>query len=229
MGARNEEGTELSYRSASLCSLAACRYDNPVPPRFQATIDLWWLGAGISEQSMGARNRVGIGLSYRLARGGNLSPAIWGLGSRNQVGIGLSYRPASLCSLVTQFQAWFLESIPRPIAGLKFPTLAESIHWNRFLSSLKVYKYRLCCCTNASTSVSIWQRVDAWLKKQKKQATYQWWHFLTILQFYLVFILWVGAWWEGRDEAIMVMQQMGRTNLLNINWNYTYSLMDVLM
>jgi hypothetical protein len=33
----------------------------------------------------------------------------------------------------------------------------------------------------------------------------------------------------GGDEAIMVMQQMGRTNLLNINWNYTYSLMDVLM
>ncbi len=41
-------------------------------------------------------------------------------GARNQVGVGLSYRPASLCSLATQFQ--FLESIPRSIAGLKFPT-----------------------------------------------------------------------------------------------------------
>ncbi len=50
----------------------------------------------------------------------NLRPAI---GARNQVGIGLSYRPASLCSLATQFQTQFLESIPCPIAGLKFPTL----------------------------------------------------------------------------------------------------------
>jgi hypothetical protein len=115
---------------AYVACMAACRYDNPVPPRFQATIDLWGLDAGISEQSMGARNRVGIGLSYRLARGGNLSPAIWGLGSRNQVGIGLSYRPASLCSLATQFQTRFLESIPRHIEGLKFPTLAESIPCN---------------------------------------------------------------------------------------------------
>jgi hypothetical protein len=44
---------------------------------------------------------------------------VWGLG-RNQVGIGLSYRPARLCSLATQFQTWFLESIPRLVAGLKF-------------------------------------------------------------------------------------------------------------
>jgi hypothetical protein len=51
---------------------------------------------------------------------GNLSSA---MGARNQVGIGLSYRPASLFSLATQFQTWFLESIPRPIAGLKFSTL----------------------------------------------------------------------------------------------------------
>jgi hypothetical protein len=51
---------------------------------------------------------------------GNLSPA---LGARNQVGIGLSYRPASLCSLVSQFQTRFVESIPRPIAGLKITTL----------------------------------------------------------------------------------------------------------
>jgi hypothetical protein len=53
---------------------------------------------------------------------GNLSPP---MGSRNQVGIGLSYRPAtaSLCSLATQFQTRFLESIPPPKAGLKFSTL----------------------------------------------------------------------------------------------------------
>jgi hypothetical protein len=47
------------------------------------------------------------------------------MGSRNQVGIGLLYRPASLCSLATQFQTRFLESIPRPIAGLKFLTLVS--------------------------------------------------------------------------------------------------------
>jgi hypothetical protein len=32
------------------------------------------------------------------------------MGARNQVGIGLSYRPASLYSLATQFQTRFLES-----------------------------------------------------------------------------------------------------------------------
>ncbi len=47
------------------------------------------------------------------------------MGAWNQVGVGLSYRPASLCSLVTQFQARFLESIPLLIAGLKFPTQAS--------------------------------------------------------------------------------------------------------
>ncbi len=52
----------------------------------------------------------------RLTRVTSLSLA------RNQVGIGLSYRPASLCSLATQFQTWFLESIPRLIVGLTFPT-----------------------------------------------------------------------------------------------------------
>ena len=50
------------------------------------------------------------------------------MGAENQVGIGLSYRPASLCSLATQFQTRFLESIPRPIAGLKFST-QESWGW----------------------------------------------------------------------------------------------------
>jgi hypothetical protein len=42
---------------------------------------------------------------------GNLSPD---MGARNTVGIGLSYRPASLCSLATQFQTRFQKSIPRP-------------------------------------------------------------------------------------------------------------------
>jgi hypothetical protein len=55
-----------------------------------------------------------------LSSTGNLSPT---MGTKNQVGIGLSYWPASLCSLATQFQTRFLESIPRSIAGLKFLTL----------------------------------------------------------------------------------------------------------
>jgi hypothetical protein len=49
------------------------------------------------------------------------------MGAWNLVDIGLSYRPASLCSLANQFQTLFLESIPRPIARLKFPTLG-SLH-----------------------------------------------------------------------------------------------------
>jgi hypothetical protein len=51
------------------------------------------------------------------------------MGARNQVGIGLSYRHASLCSLATQFLTRFLESIPRPIAGLKILTLSIRC-WN---------------------------------------------------------------------------------------------------
>jgi hypothetical protein len=50
---------------------------------------------------------------------------------RNQVGMGLSYRPASLCSLATQFQTRFLESIPHPIEGLKI-SAQKSISKNRF-------------------------------------------------------------------------------------------------
>ncbi len=45
------------------------------------------------------------------------------MGAKNLVGIGLSYQPASLCSLATRFQTRFLESIPRPIAGHKFSIL----------------------------------------------------------------------------------------------------------
>jgi hypothetical protein len=38
MGARNRVGTELSYRPASLLSLAG-RYDSPIPTRFLTPID----------------------------------------------------------------------------------------------------------------------------------------------------------------------------------------------
>jgi hypothetical protein len=112
-----------------------------------------------------------------LCCAGNLRPA---MGARNQVGIGLSYRPASLCSLATQFQTWFLESIPRPIAGLKIPTLeflqsmgdrnrvrivlsyrparlhrlAASIPWNGLLGTLKGLKIPYVAPKNFTNSGS---------------------------------------------------------------------------
>jgi hypothetical protein len=71
-----------------------------------------------SPPTMEARVRFPAGTCQSCV--GIFSPA---MGARNQVGIGLSYRPASLCSLGSQFQTRFLESIPRPIVGLKFSTL----------------------------------------------------------------------------------------------------------
>ncbi len=78
-----------------------------------------WLTVSLSFSYLRMRTHHALiyGNRVRYNRAGNLSPA---MGARNQVGIGLSYRPASLCSMATQFQTWFLESIPRPIAGLKF-------------------------------------------------------------------------------------------------------------
>jgi hypothetical protein len=70
---------------------------------------------------------------------GSLSPS---MGARNQVGIGLSYRPASLCSLATQFQTRFLESIPRPIAVLKFSTLSAIFHNRKTKSQRKEWGER---------------------------------------------------------------------------------------
>ncbi len=88
-----------------------------------------------------------------------LSPA---MGARNQVGIGSSYRPANLCSLATQFQTRFLESIPRPITGLKIPTLLirstctdhrEQIYL--LLISQYSYLLRVYVCTVQCTRILI--------------------------------------------------------------------------
>jgi hypothetical protein len=68
----------------------------------------------------------------RQQRDINLSPV---MGTRNQLGTGLSYRAASLCSLATQFQTRFPESIPRPIAEPVFVNVygaQASIPRNRF-------------------------------------------------------------------------------------------------
>jgi hypothetical protein len=93
MVARNQVGIGLSYRPASLCSLAT-----QSQTRFLKSIP-----------------RPIAGLKFSTL--GNFRPA---MGARNQAGIKLSYRAASLCCLATQFQSRFLELIPRPIAGLKF-------------------------------------------------------------------------------------------------------------
>jgi hypothetical protein len=42
------------------------------------------------------------------------------MGARNRVGIVISYRPASLCSLASRFQTLLLESIPSLIAEAEF-------------------------------------------------------------------------------------------------------------
>jgi hypothetical protein len=78
------------------------------------------------------------------------------MGARNQVGIGLTYRPASLCSLATQFQTRFLESIPRPIAGLKFPTLD-----GKFLTPLQFVLYDLFPCVLVGQHGSAWHTAEA--------------------------------------------------------------------
>jgi hypothetical protein len=85
--------------------------------------------AGILEQSMGARNRVGIELSYRPASAGIVEQS---MGSRNRVGIGWSYRPAMLYRL------------------------AKSIPWNRCLGSIKVLKYRLIGWRNRFLGIDSW-------------------------------------------------------------------------
>ncbi len=74
--------------------------------------------AGILEQTMGARDQVGIILSYRHARARILKKSIR---ARNRVGIGLSYWPA------------------RP----QSTKAGEIGPWKWFLGFLKVQKYRL--------------------------------------------------------------------------------------
>ncbi len=49
MWARNRVGTALSYRPASLCSLAG-QYDNPIPTRFLAHIDCSKIPALVQER-----------------------------------------------------------------------------------------------------------------------------------------------------------------------------------
>jgi hypothetical protein len=95
--------------------------------------------SGIFNQSMRARNRVGIGLSYRAGIFKQTMRA------RNKVGIGLPYRPARLHRLA-ELIPWnrFLGSIQVLKFGLRPASphkLAELIPWNRFMGSIKVVKF----------------------------------------------------------------------------------------
>jgi hypothetical protein len=83
----------------------------PLPSSVPGFYYLSLIRAGIFKESMGARNRGGIGLSYPPARAGIFKKS---MGARHRGGIGLSYRPARLHSL------------------------AEFISWNRFLGSIDV-------------------------------------------------------------------------------------------
>ncbi len=68
------------------------------------------------------------------------------MGARNQGCIGFSYRPASLCSLATQFQTRFLESLPRPSFCLRSfsSSLFPSCHkgWDSKLFSVLDARWR---------------------------------------------------------------------------------------
>ncbi len=63
------------------------------------------------------------------------------MGARNRVGIGLSYRPARLHRLEESILLWLLKFTK---FGFRLHRLADWIPWNRFLGSLKVLKHRLC-------------------------------------------------------------------------------------
>ncbi len=88
------------------------------------------------------------------------SPA---MGARYQIGIWLSYRTASQCSLATQCQTRFLESIPRPIAGLKSFRLSTRsykkddeplLNLTGALSCCSREKVLMCMYTKEGTRVS---------------------------------------------------------------------------
>ncbi len=66
------------------------------------------------------------------------------MGARNRVGIGLSHRPAKLHRL-SEFIPWnwFLRSLNIYKYRLRLHWLGELVPWNWFIGSLNVYKYRL--------------------------------------------------------------------------------------
>jgi hypothetical protein len=110
-------------RPSILCSARACAFSQH--PR--ASIPVM---DGIFKQSMGARNRVGKGLSYRPARGGIFKLL-------RSPGIDFVSHVSWLAGTKTLFLL-----LLSPHRLLKFQhrlhSLAELVLWNRFLVSLKV-------------------------------------------------------------------------------------------
>ncbi len=95
--------------------------------------------AGIVEQSVGARNRVGTGLSKRPTRVRIFEQS---MEARNRLGRGLTYQPARLHRLAGRCYNLVPTQFLDPIYCSKTPAqrlrrLAELISWNRFLGSLK--------------------------------------------------------------------------------------------
>jgi hypothetical protein len=97
-------------------------------------------GAGILEQSMGARNRGGIGLSYRPTSAGIFKQS---MGAGDRVGIGLSYRPTSAGIFKQSMGARDRVGIGLSYRPARLHSLAESVPRNRFLASSKVSKFGL--------------------------------------------------------------------------------------
>ena len=93
------------------------------------------LRTGILEQSTGARNRLGIGLSSRLARALIFKQS---MGARNRVGIGLSYRPARAGIIKQSMGARNRVGIGLSYRPARLHRLAEFIPWNRFLGSIRL-------------------------------------------------------------------------------------------
>jgi hypothetical protein len=100
-------------------------YNNPIPTRFLVPLDCskvpspcWYF-----KQSMGTRNRVGIGLLYRPARASICKPF---------KEPGIDSQPGGPVR-----QPYLLYRLAR------LHRLAESMPWNQFLGSLNVNKYVL--------------------------------------------------------------------------------------
>ncbi len=148
-------GTIPPHTEEGIRAIVSCHSEAP---------QIWiWLSVCVSPGGGGGVVTVYVWecIYRRKNKVGNFSPA---MGARNRVGIGLSYRPASLCSLATQFQTRLLESIPRPIAGLKFPTLetnlqdwfAQSVNIRHILfASPKKSRKQMCRTDSYSPWISV--------------------------------------------------------------------------
>jgi hypothetical protein len=89
---------------------------------------------------------MGIGLSYRLARLRGIDSMDRFLGSLK---VSIFGPIAGICKPIKEprnrFLAWRAGTTTLFDVPTRYATwLAESIPWNRFVGSLKVYKYELC-------------------------------------------------------------------------------------